>query len=109
MKFFGMFQTAERTVDFVLGMLSDTARIEQNGVGIRRPSDDLIALFAQTGHDQLAIEHVHLAADGFDVQTFGHAARATWSERKTLLPGGHATDTPRGVVGRTSGWRGGGD
>jgi hypothetical protein len=30
----------------------------------------------QPGYDQLAIEHVHLAADGFDIELFGHAVVA---------------------------------
>ena len=32
---------------------------------------EFVALAAQAADDQLAVEHVHLAADGFDVESFG--------------------------------------
>ena len=32
----------------------------------------LVALPAQAADDELAVEHVHLAADGFDVEFLGH-------------------------------------
>jgi hypothetical protein len=74
---FGMFvfQTAEssqRAVDFVLGVLPDTARVEQNRVGLLWFVRKLVASLAQVGDDQLAVQHVHLAANRFDVQAFAH-------------------------------------
>ena len=38
----------------------------------RRLVDQLVSLPAQTADDEFAIEHVHLAADGFDEEFFGH-------------------------------------
>ena len=42
-------------------------RITSASVGV---VGQLVALPAQAADDQLAVEHVHLAADGFDVQSF---------------------------------------
>ena len=66
----GVLQPAQGAIDFVLGVLADAARVEQDRVGFGRRGDEFVALLAQTGHDQLAVEHVHLAADGFDIQTW---------------------------------------
>ncbi len=65
-------QPPQSAVDFVFGMLPHAAGIEQNGVGFGGRIDQFVTLLAERRHDQLAIEHVHLAADGFDEQTLGH-------------------------------------
>ena len=67
----GVLQPAQGAVDLVLGMLPDAARVEQDRVGLGGRRRQLVAVLAQAGHDQLAVEHVHLAADGFDVE-LGH-------------------------------------
>src|SRR5438132_14380376 len=65
-------QPAQRAVNLFLGVLPHAAGVEQDDVGLRRLVDYLVALAAQASHDQLAVEHVHLAADRFDVQLLGH-------------------------------------
>src|SRR5262249_39551322 len=68
-------QAAQGTVDFVLGVLADAASIEQDDVGFRGLLDQFVALAAQAADDQLAVEHVHLAADGFYIEFFSHSLR----------------------------------
>ena len=80
MTLFGMFalgvlEPAEGAVDFVFGVLADAARVEEDRVGVVRIVRELVALFAQAGDDELAVEHVHLAADGFDVEFQEEGAR----------------------------------
>ena len=41
-------------------------------VGLLGGVDQFVTLPAQTADDELAVEHVHLAADGFDVEFLGH-------------------------------------
>src|SRR5437773_7641519 len=53
-------------------MFADAASIEENHVGIGDVGGERISLPAQTPHYQLAIEHIHLAADGFNVKLLGH-------------------------------------
>ncbi len=66
----GVLQPAQRAVDLVFGMLANAARVEQNRVGVRRVGGQFVALLAKRGHHQLAVEHVHLATDGFDVESW---------------------------------------
>jgi hypothetical protein len=71
-----LFESAEppeRAVDLVLGVLADAACVEQNGVGRLGLVDQLVALISQAGDYELAIEHVHLTTDGFDVDVFRHS------------------------------------
>ena len=63
---------AEGAVDFVLGVLADAARVEEDHVGVGGLVRQLVALAAQGADDQLAVEHVHLAADRFDVEFSAH-------------------------------------
>jgi hypothetical protein len=71
----GVFQPAEGAVDFVFRVLADAARVEEDCVGIVRIVRQLVPIFAQAGDDELAIEFVHLAADGFDVEFHGDGFR----------------------------------
>ena len=64
------FQLAQRTVNLFLGMLAHTARVEQNRVGQLRFGSQLVTPLTQTGDNHLAIENVHLTANGFDEKTF---------------------------------------
>ena len=64
----GVLETAERGVDLFLGVLADAAGVEKNGVGGVGVGRQLITVLAQSPHDELGVEHVHLAADGFDEQ-----------------------------------------
>ena len=75
MMLLGVLEPAQGAVDLVFGMLPDTAGIEQDRIGVARVVGQLVAVFAQAGHDKLAVEHVHLAADGFDVEFLGHSCR----------------------------------
>ena len=61
-----------KRIDLVFGMLPHATGVKQNGVGLLRAIDQFVTLLAQTGHDQLAVEHVHLAADSFDIELLGH-------------------------------------
>ena len=80
----GVLQPAEGAVDFVLGMFADAAGVEQDRVGVVRAGGELVASVAQAGDDELAIEHVHLAADGFDVELHGEE-RENGSGRQGVL------------------------
>ena len=62
----------QRRINFILGMLPHAARVIENGVGIGRGLGHLPARSAQRRHNQLAVEHVHLASDCFDPQLLGH-------------------------------------
>ena len=64
----GVLEPAQCAVDLVLGVLPDAARVEQDRVGVVRAGRQLVTVLAQAGHDELAVELVHLAADGFDVE-----------------------------------------
>ena len=67
----GVFQPAEGAVDLVFRVLADATCIEKYRVGVVRIVRQLVTVFAQAGDDELAVEFVHLAADGFDVQFHG--------------------------------------
>ena len=67
---------AERRVDLVLGVLADAAGVVEDGVGLAATRRHLPTLPAQRGDNEFAVEHVHLAADGFDPEPFhGHESR----------------------------------
>ena len=74
---------AERRIDLVLGMLPHAAGVVEDGVGVGRGAAQLPALPAQSGDDELAVKHVHLAADRFDPEPFRHG-------RDSSLSGGKA-------------------
>ena len=58
---------AEGGVDLLLGVLADGAGVEEEDVGVGGGVGEVVALPAERADDELAVEHVHLAADGFDV------------------------------------------
>ena len=66
---------AERGVDLVLRMLPHAAGVVEDGVGLGGGVGQLPALPAQRGDDELAVEHVHLAADRFDPEPFRHGTQ----------------------------------
>ena len=68
-------QPAQGAVDLVLGVLADGAGVERITSASVGSCGQLVALAAQAADDQLAVEHVHLAADGFDVEFLGHDLR----------------------------------
>ena len=60
-------QSAERAIDLVLGMLAHAASVEQDDVGVGRLISQFVPLPPEGADDELAIQHIHLAADSFDV------------------------------------------
>ena len=66
--FFDFPQPAQRTVGFVFGLFAHGASVQQDRISAIDIFGKLIALTAKVGNDHLAVEHIHLAADGFDVQ-----------------------------------------
>jgi hypothetical protein len=69
---FDVFQPAQGAVDFVLGVLAHAASVKQNCVGLPGAGNQFITRRQQVGRDQLAVEHVHLAADSLDVKALRH-------------------------------------
>jgi len=65
---FAEFESSECAVDFVFGVLANAAGIEDDGIGIFGVVGELVAVAAQRGDYQFAVQHVHLAADGFDIK-----------------------------------------
>ena len=75
---------AQSTVGFVFGLFADAARVEQNRIRVLGRIRDLVSLTAQAGHDHFAVQHIHLAANGFDVQQFGFGGIDRFSHDKFL-------------------------
>ena len=65
---------AEGAVDLVLGVLADRAGVVEDRVGLVDVVGQLVPLVAELADDQLAVEQVHLAADGLDVELLLRAA-----------------------------------
>lgn len=65
-------QSSQRAVDLVLGVLPHTAGVVENRVGVTQITGQFIALLLQTGHDHLAVQNIHLAADRLDIKAFRH-------------------------------------
>ena len=65
---------AKGRVDLVFRMLTHTAGVVEDSIGLRRAGGYLPALPAQGCHHELAVEHVHLAAHGVDPESASHAA-----------------------------------
>ena len=61
---------AKGGVGFLLRMFAHGTCGEENDIRGRRLVHEFVALTAQTADDQLAIEHVHLAANGFNEESF---------------------------------------
>ena len=72
----------EAVDDFLLGVVADGARIQENSVGALELRPRLVAGHAHNGGDDFTIGHVHLAAVSFDVQFLHEDLR-----RKTLSRG----------------------
>ena len=84
---------AKSGIDFVLGMLPDTAGVVEDGIGVGRRGSKLPSLPAQGGDDELAVEHIHLAADRFNPEPFCHAPDSSLpAAKRTRLRVMHAGD-----------------
>src|SRR5262249_36319996 len=73
----------EGAIDLVLRMLPDAAGVEEDHIRLLGIRGEFEPRAAQTPDDQLAIEHVHLAADGFDVEFFGHPSYSSSSNNRS--------------------------
>src|SRR5262245_1261979 len=94
----GMLQPTQGAIDLVFGVLTDAAGVEEDGVGLLGRIDELVTLLAQRGHDELAIEHVHLTADGFNVEGLGvHDPFVLVLERRAIEPEHGRGDVPHRV------------
>ena len=62
-------QTAQSTVDLVLRVFTHATGVEQNRVGFFGIVRQFVTIFAQRGNNQLAVQHVHLAANSFDIKS----------------------------------------
>ena len=72
-----LFQPAQGAVNLILGMLPHAARVQQNHVGPADAIDQFMARAQQVGRDQLAIEHVHLAANSLDIASARHRSHCS--------------------------------
>src|SRR5436309_15745366 len=66
-------------------MLADATGVEEDKVGIADILGERVALPAQRPDDELAVEHVHLATDGFDVKLLRHCAGSFRLRRRSCL------------------------
>ena len=66
---------AQGAIDLVLGVLADRAGVVKDRVGLVDSSVSSYPSVAQLGHHQLAVEHVHLTADGLDVELLAGPGR----------------------------------
>ena len=74
--FFGMVllfraESSQCTVRFVFSLFADRAGVEQDRIGIADVIGKLVSLAAEAGNHHFTVQHVHLAADRFDVQFVG--------------------------------------
>jgi len=72
MPFFMPAQHSQGAVNFVFRVLTDATCVEQDYVGLLGVGGQLVALAAQYADDQLAVEHVHLAANGLKEELRRH-------------------------------------
>ena len=71
---------SEGAVDLVLGVLADRTGVVEDRVGLARCRRSARTRLAELADDELAVEHVHLAADGLDVQLLlCRVSVPTWS------------------------------
>ncbi len=61
---------AEAAVNLVLGVLADAARVEQDTDRLPDILGRLVTHNRQLPEDQLAVEHVHLTAESFEIDGF---------------------------------------
>src|SRR5688572_14400976 len=66
----------------LLGVLTDGAGVVKDHVRVVAGFDGRVALGAELAHDELAVEHVHLAAERFEVNLAWHIAEAELVHRR---------------------------
>jgi hypothetical protein len=77
-------QLAEARPHLLLGVLAHRAGVVDDDVGLLAIGDGFVALRAELAEDELAVEHVHLAAEGFEVQLAFHVVEAPRRRRANL-------------------------
>src|SRR5205823_2626049 len=65
-------QLAQARPDFLLGVLADGTGVVKDDIRMLAIVNRLIPLRAELAENELAVEHVHLAAEGFEVELFAH-------------------------------------
>ncbi len=68
-------QLAQARPDLLLGMFANRAGVIKNDIGLVAIVHGLITVSAKLPQNQLAVEHVHLAAEGFQVELAAHGRR----------------------------------
>ena len=63
---------AERAVNLLLRIFANATGVVQNAISLLRRPDHRVAVPLQIGNHHLAVQNIHLAADGLDVHTFVH-------------------------------------
>ncbi len=59
----------QSAVDLVFRMLPHAASIEKDRIGLQHIISGGVTVLTQSGNKHLAVQQVHLAADGLDKQT----------------------------------------
>jgi len=72
---FAMLELAEARPDFLFGVFTDGAGVVEDDVGGIAVFGGFIALGAELAENELGIEDVHLAAEGFEIELAGHWVR----------------------------------
>src|SRR5215211_5572612 len=76
-------QFAQSGPNLLLGMLTNRAGVVEDHVGLVAVVHLFVSMGAELPEDQLAVEHVHLAAEGFQVEVSLHGTgRSYASERE---------------------------
>ena len=65
---FAEFKSSQSAINLVLGMFTHAARVEQNRICFFGIIRQLISILAQCGDNEFAVQHVHLAADCFNIK-----------------------------------------
>lgn len=90
---FAELQSSQSAVDFVFRVLPNTAGVEEHCIGIFWTVCQPITFTTQSSDDQFAVQHIHLAANGFDVEqpVVGLAGSVVWL-RHQILAGRNETN-----------------
>ena len=91
---------AQRAVDLFLGVLAHAAGVEQHAIGFLRRIDDGVAVTFQVSDHHFAVQHVHLAADGLDVDAFIHLCCVV--RFRTIIQSSDASSATAGIASRPS-------
>ena len=79
-------QFPEPRPDLLLGVLAHGTGVEQDHVRALAVFDRFVSLGAKLPENQLAVEHVHLAAEGFQVQLAAACGRPIRQENPGIVP-----------------------